>query len=86
MIYAGGILFPGNGVSNLMIVLIHCAGLVSLIVVTICLCQHCMISSTTEHLLTFMITIAVILPAPEPMNCLLYLYYLLSTVTVILFL
>ena len=46
-----------------MIVLIHCVGLVSLIVVIICLCQHCMISSTTEHLLTFMITIAVILPA-----------------------
>ena len=83
--WACGILFPGNGVSHLMIVLIHCAGLVSLIVITICLCQHCMISSTTEHLLTFMITIAVILPAPEPMNCLLYLYYLLSTVTVILF-
>ena len=44
------------------------------------------ILNNRKHLLTFMITIAVILPAPEPMNCLLYLYYLLSTVTIILFL
>jgi len=83
---ANRILFQGHGANHLMIVLTHCAGAVSLTVITTCPCQYYTIFSTTEFLLTFLIIITAILPAPELMNCLLFLHHPLLKVSVIPFL